>query len=242
MRRPQLPLSDDFDRPLQFIAVEEDGYARGFCRIAGLDEVGRGPLAGPVVAAAVALPRGFSHPGIKDSKLLSAKQREEIAPVIRASAVGWAVGVVHVAEIDRINILNASLRAMLKAVRALNPAPDYLLIDGREVIPPGWFRRMKTLNGSMPQQKTLIKGDQLSLSIAAASILAKVARDAIMMKLDKLYPEYGFAEHKGYACASHLKALRRLGPSPVHRRSFAPVREAAPRQQAGDLGPLFCKR
>jgi len=195
-----------------------------------------------VVAAAVALPRGFSHPGIKDSKLLSAKQREEIAPVIRASAVGWAVGIVHVAEIDRINILNASLRAMLKAVRALNPAPDYLLIDGREVIPPGWFRQMKTLNGSMPQQKTLIKGDQLSLSIAAASILAKVARDAIMMKLDKLYPEYGFAEHKGYACASHLKALRRLGPSPVHRRSFAPVREAVPRKQAGDLGPLFCKR
>lgn len=237
-----MSLSDDFTRPLQFADLEEDGYARGFCRIAGLDEVGRGPLAGPVVAAAVVLPRGFCHAGIKDSKLLSAKQREELAPLIRASAVSWAVGVVEVGDIDRLNILNASLRAMLKAFRALEHRPDYLLIDGKQAIPPGWFRQGKSAGGPMPLQKTLVKGDQLSISIAAASIVAKVARDAIMRDLDQLYPAYGFAEHKGYCCASHLEALRRLGPTPAHRRSFAPVRDAEPKTVSGDCGPLFGKR
>ena len=242
MRRQQISLSDDFDRPLEFIGIEEDGYTQGFSRIAGLDEVGRGPLAGPVVAAAVVLPRGFSHTGIKDSKQLSAKQRDEVAAVIRDAAANWAVGVVEVRVIDRINILQASLHAMLKAIRALKTIPDYLLIDGREVIPPGWFRRGKVFNGNVPQQKTLIKGDQRCLSIAAASILAKVARDAIMMQLDHLYPGYGFAEHKGYACAAHLKALRRLGPSPVHRRSFAPVHDLEAKKPARRLGPLFDRK
>jgi len=140
MRRGQLPLSDEFSRPLEFVDIEEQGYSRGFNCIAGLDEVGRGPLAGPVVAAAVVLPRGFTHPEIKDSKLLTADRRETIAPVIREKAVCCGIGVVEVEEIDRINILNASLLAMVKAFHGLKPAPDYLLIDGRETIPPGWFK------------------------------------------------------------------------------------------------------
>jgi ribonuclease HII len=241
MRRSQMSLSEEFNRPLVFIDIEEEGYARGFRQIAGLDEVGRGPLAGPVVAAAVVLPRGFRHAGIKDSKLLSAKQREELAPLIQASAVSWAVGIVDVSDIDRLNILNASLRAMLKAFAALAPRPDYLLIDGKQVIPPGWFSQGKS-TGPLPQQKTLVKGDQLCLSIAAASIVAKVARDAIMKDIDKLYPAYGFAEHKGYGCASHLDALRRFGPTPAHRRSFAPVRDADAKNSLADCGPLFGKR
>ena len=225
MRRGQIPLSEDFDRPLEFIDIEEQTYSRGLACIAGLDEVGRGPLAGPVVASAVVLPRGFTHPEIRDSKSLTAEQRETIAPVIKEKAICWAVGIVDVEEIDRINILNASLQAMVKAFRALKPAPDCLLIDGRETIPPGWFRKPA---GSLPQQRTIIKGDQLCLSIAAASILAKVVRDAIMIEADKKYPQYGFAAHKGYSSAAHLEALQRLGPSPIHRRSFAPVRAASP--------------
>lgn len=242
MRRRQLSLSEDFNRPAEFNKIEQEGYARGFRCIAGLDEVGRGPLAGPVVAAAVVLPRGFEHAAIKDSKLLTPKQREEIAPVIKANAVAWAIGIAEVGEIDRLNILNASLRAMLKAVRALEWAPDYLLIDGNQVIPPGWFSKGKPAQRPLPQQRTVVKGDQLCLSIAAASIVAKVARDAMMVALDASFPGYGFAEHKGYGCASHLEALRRYGPTPVHRRSFAPVREAEAKNPAGDLGPLFCPR
>src|SRR6266581_9558369 len=133
----QMPLSEELTQPPPPGAIEEETYSRGFNCIAGLDEVGRGPLAGPVVAAAVVLPRGFTHPEIKDSKLLTAEQRETIAPVIREKAVCCGIGIVEVEEIDRINILNASLLAMVKAFRALKPAPDYLLIDGRETIPPG---------------------------------------------------------------------------------------------------------
>lgn len=242
MRRPQLSLSEDFNRPPEFNKIEQDCYARGFNFIAGLDEVGRGPLAGPVVAAAVVLPRGFDHAGIKDSKLLTAKQREELVPIIKAQAVSWALGVVEVGEIDRLNILNASLRAMLKAAQGLAPAPDYLLIDGNQVIPPGWFSRGKQVGRALPQQRTVVKGDQLCLSIAAASIIAKVARDAIMVELDASHPGYGFAEHKGYGCARHLEALRRYGPSPAHRRSFAPVRQAETKTPAADCGPLFHSR
>jgi ribonuclease HII len=241
MRRGQMPLSDEFNRPLEFIDIEEQGYSRGFTCIAGLDEVGRGPLAGPVIAAAVVLPRGFTHPEIKDSKLLTADQRETIAPVIREKAACWAVGIVEVEEIDRINILNASLLAMVKAFRALKPPPDCLLIDGRETIPPGWFKTGKKPASSLPQQRTIIKGDQLCLSIAAASILAKVARDAIMVESDKKYPDYGFASHKGYSSAAHLELLRRLGPSPIHRKSFAPVRAARPEDIEWMVGSLFEK-
>lgn len=242
MRRGQLPLSDEFSRPLEFVDIEEQGYSRGFNCIAGLDEVGRGPLAGPVVAAAVVLPRGFTHPEIKDSKLLTADRRETIAPVIREKAVCCGIGVVEVEEIDRINILNASLLAMVKAFHGLKPAPDYLLIDGRETIPPGWFKTGKKASGSLPQQRTIIKGDQLCISIAAASILAKVARDEIMVEFDKKYPEYGFASHKGYSSAVHLEVLRRFGPSQIHRKSFAPVRDASPKNAEWIIGSLFEKR
>ena len=221
-----MPLPAEWTDPVSFGAIEEDGYARGFSCIAGLDEVGRGPLAGPVVAAAVVLPRGFRHADIKDSKLLTARQRERIAPVIKQKAECWGIGVVDVEEIDRINILKASLLAMVKAFQALRSAPDFLLIDGNQPIPTELFEAGSPHTGSTPQQKTIVKGDRLCLSIAAASILAKVARDEMMVELDTHYPQYGFAGHKGYGSAAHLEALRRFGPSPVHRRSFRPVRDA----------------
>jgi ribonuclease HII len=221
----QFPLSEELIPHILPGAIEEETYARGYNRIAGLDEVGRGPLAGPVVAAAVVFPRGFSHPDIKDSKLLSASQRQKLVPSIKQNAMGWGIGIVHVEEIDRINILNASLRAMVKALSALRPLPDCLLIDGNQIIPGELFEGKKILFKVRPHQRTIVKGDQLCFSIAAASILAKVTRDALMVKLDKKYPEYGFAHHKGYSCVAHLQALRRYGPCPVHRRSFKPVRD-----------------
>ena len=219
----QFKLSKDFDRPVRQGAIERQSYSRGFKFVAGLDEVGRGPLAGPVVAAAVVLPRGFKHSDIKDSKMLTAEQRERLLPTIRESALCWGVGVVDVEEIDRINILQASFLAMIKAFRALWPVPDCLLIDGNRKIPAEFFQ-MNPVFQRLPFQRTIIKGDQLCVSIAAASILAKVARDTMMVELDKTYPEYGFAHHKGYSCLMHRKALGRLGPSPIHRRSFKPVR------------------
>ena len=225
MSAGQFPLSEEFTQPILPGAIEEQTYSRGYKRIAGLDEVGRGPLAGPVVAAAVVFPRGFSHPDIKDSKLLSASRREKLVPIIRRNAMGWGIGIVEVEEIDRINILNASLQAMVQALAALHPLPDCLLIDGNQIIPGELFDGKKALFKVRPQQRTIIKGDQLCFSIAAASILAKVTRDALMVKLDKRYPEYGFAHHKGYGSVAHLEALRRYGPSPVHRRSFKPVRD-----------------
>lgn len=219
----QFTLSKDFDRPVRQGTIERHSYSRGFKCVAGLDEVGRGPLAGPVVAAAVVLPRGFKHSDIKDSKMLTAEQRERLLPTIKKSALCWGVGVVEVEEIDRINILQASFLAMIKAFRALWPVPDCLLVDGNRKIPAEFFQ-MNPVFQQLPLQKTIIKGDQLCVSIAAASILAKVARDTMMVELDKTYPEYGFAHHKGYSCLMHMEALRRLGPSPIHRRSFKPVR------------------
>lgn len=226
------------EEPLQFRDFEEQNYARGFRFIAGTDEAGRGPLAGPVVAAAVVLPRGFSHSEIKDSKLLSAAQREKLAPLIKQEAICWGLGVVEVDEIDRINILQASLLAMVKALKALASKPDCILIDGNQPIPRPLFRVGRFTGAKSLFQKTIVKGDQLCISIAAASILAKVARDAMMVKLDKQYPEYGFASHKGYSCAAHFEALRRHGPSPVHRQSFRPVREALGLEKPSDA-PLF---
>jgi ribonuclease HII len=211
----------------RFRAYEEGGYRRGFKTIAGVDEVGRGPLAGPVVAAAVILPRGFTHPEIKDSKLLSPKQRERLAPLIREKAESWGLGVVEVDEIDRINILQASLLAMVKALDALTSTPDCLLIDGNQPIPIRLLQASRFSSVSSLYQRSIVKGDQLCLSIAAASILAKVARDGMMVELDKQYPEYGFAAHKGYSCRAHFDALHRFGPSPIHRQSFKPVRDRA---------------
>jgi ribonuclease HII len=236
MGRAQLLLSEELFRPLPFGAVEEQSYLAGYRCIAGLDEAGRGPLAGPVVAAAVVLPRKFFHPGINDSKSLTAKQREQMALVVKEIAVCWGLGVVEAGEIDRINVLRASLLAMAKATEALRPMPDYLLIDGNQAIPAELFSPHVRGLGFAPRQKTIIKGDQLCLSIAAASIVAKVARDEMMRALDELYPHYGFASHKGYGSAAHVEALKRFGPSPIHRKSFKPVRDCgAPRGEGGSL-------
>lgn len=221
----------------QFGGFEREAYDRGYKCVAGLDEVGRGPLAGPVVAAAVVLPHGFAHAEIKDSKLLTAKQREKTAALVRQNAQCWGVGVVEAHDIDRLNIHQASLLAMVKALASLESKADCLLIDGNQTIPLALFRTGKFLSGGSTYQRTIIKGDRLCLSIAAASIIAKVVRDERMIQLDAQYPEYGFGAHKGYSCAAHFEALRRFGPSPVHRRSFKPVRDVLPPPKS--FGPLF---
>ena len=181
--------------------------------LAGVDEAGRGPLAGPVVAAAVVLGDSCSILGLADSKTLSAPRREALAGEIREHASAWALGMASVEEIDQMNILQATLLAMQRAVQGLGTAPDLVLVDGNSA------PRL-----SCPV-RTVVRGDATIQSISAASILAKVARDAILQGLDAVYPGYGFAIHKGYPTAAHRQALHELGPSPVHRRSFAPVRQ-----------------
>ena len=188
-------------------------WATGVTRIAGVDEAGMSPLAGPVVAGAVILPVGWRHVGVDDSKKLDRKEREELAIEIKAKAVAWGVGLTSPEEIDRINIYWAGLLAMKRAIAALDPAPEHLLIDAR-----------KLKDVPLPQH-AIIHGDALSFSIAAASIVAKTTRDAIMRGLDVEHPGYGFAKHKGYPVAEHYAALERLGACPVHRRSFGPVRK-----------------
>jgi ribonuclease HII len=179
--------------------------------VAGVDEVGVGPLAGPVVAAAVVLGDDVDLPGLDDSKRLSAAARERLAREIRERAVAWAVGEVEPREVDRLNVYRAALEAMRRAVAGLAVAPDHLLVDARRI------------PGLDTPQTALVDGDARDGSIAAASIVAKVHRDALMIGLDRRFPGYGFAKHKGYATREHLRALRALGPSGVHRRSFAPV-------------------
>ena len=188
------------------------GMRRSAWLVAGVDEVGRGPLAGAVVAAAVVLDECRPVPGLDDSKALPEARREALAEHIRERALGFALGRAEPEEIDRLNILAASLLAMRRAVEALPQAPQQVLVDG--IHPPA-------LRCSVHCRA---KGDGLLPAVSAASILAKVARDAEMVALDERYPGYGLAQHKGYPTASHLAALRSLGPSPVHRRSFAPVR------------------
>ena len=192
-------------------------WQRGLTAVAGVDEVGMGPLAGPVVAAAVILPPDLTcegglpvtfPQGVRDSKTLTLKARERLAVEVRNVAVGIGIGVVEVEEIDEINIYQAGMKAMRLALAKLSVTPEHVLIDGRS---------LKEL--SCPQT-TFIKGDRDVYSIAAASIIAKVYRDTLMMRLDKQYPEYGFARHMGYGTPAHRDAIRRLGPSPVHRRSF----------------------
>ncbi|MBK1648876.1 ribonuclease HII [Rhabdochromatium marinum] len=184
-------------------------------RIAGVDEAGRGPLAGPVFAAAVILsPHQPIPEGLADSKKLSPLQRERLDEQIRAQALGYAVALVSAAEIDRDNILIASLNAMRAALHALTPAPDRALIDGNRCPP----------DLRCPAE-AIVRGDASEPAISAASILAKVARDRLMLELDLRYPGYGFARHKGYPTRVHLEALQRLGPCPEHRMSFRPVRE-----------------
>jgi ribonuclease HII len=197
-------------------ALENAARRRGAQRIAGLDEVGRGPMFGPVVAAAVILSRGCRLQGLTDSKQLTEKQRNEFALGVRAEALAWAIAAVDAETIDRINIRRASLLAMRMAVEQLAVAPDfllpdYLLIDGLDTI--DW----------PCEQQAVVGGDARSISIAAASVLAKVHRDRLLVELDAVYPGYGLARHKGYCSAEHLEALRRLGPTPLHRKSYAPV-------------------
>ncbi|HKQ60441.1 MAG TPA: ribonuclease HII [Candidatus Polarisedimenticolaceae bacterium] len=187
---------------------ERELWERGIARVAGVDEAGMGPLAGPVVAAAAIFPPGVGLRGVDDSKRLTAERREELAVQIRASAVAWSVVRLEPAEIDRYNIYHAGLIAMRRAVDALAVPPEHLLVDGRRI--PGL---------TLPQER-LIKGDATCHAIAAASILAKTERDRLMAGFEQEYPGYGFAEHKGYATAAHRAALRLLGPSPIHRRSF----------------------
>ncbi|MDO9069216.1 MAG: ribonuclease HII [Deltaproteobacteria bacterium] len=203
-----------FTRPhVDNLAFEKEALKLGFIRIAGIDEAGRGPLAGPVTAAAVILPAGLSIPGVVDSKKLTSDKRERLFDIIMDLSLAVGIGIVNPEIIDRINILQATRLAMLNAVIQLSQQPDYLLIDG-----------ITTINSSIPQ-KTIKKGDSLSLSIAAASIIAKVTRDRLMSDMDVLYPGYGFAGHKGYGSARHLESIRLLGPSPVHRLTFGGVKE-----------------
>ena len=192
---------------------ERDARQHGWQRIAGLDEAGRGSLFGPVVAAAVILNPRRRIVGLDDSKKLTPDRRQELAPRIREHALAWAVAEIEASRIDAWNIYQASRQAMMAAVSQLFPLPDYLLLDAIEIDLP-------------IEQKALIHGDARSVSIAAASILAKVERDQRMQEYDQLYPQYGLAQNKGYGTPDHLEALQRHGPSPLHRFSYSPVREA----------------
>ncbi len=192
-------------------AYENQAWQRGYKSIAGIDEVGRGPLAGPVVAAAVVLPKAMPELGITDSKRLSPKKREAVYDEIYQHARAIGVGLVDAVEIDRINILQAAFTAMAMALQNLLPKPDFILVDGNQALPV-----------DIPQE-TIIKGDQLSISIAAASIVAKVTRDRMMDVYAGEYPEYDFAANKGYPTQTHKSAIKAHGASPIHRMSFKGV-------------------
>ena len=193
-------------------SFEQKAAENGYTSIAGVDEAGRGPLAGPVVSAAVVLPMDLEDSGINDSKKLTPKKRDLLHDFIQENAVSVSVGVAEVREIDRINILQASLLSMERAVSGLTVPSDYLLIDGKF-----------TLSLSVAQE-AVVKGDSRSISIAAASIVAKVTRDRIMEALHSAYPVYGFDRHKGYSTKAHIEALYKFGPCEIHRRSFNPVK------------------
>jgi ribonuclease HII len=202
--------SERKDEKLRF---ERELWRRGVRIVAGIDEAGRGPLAGPVVAAAVIVPEGFFLEEVDDSKCLPAARREALFDLIMSGAGGVGVGVVDHEVIDRINILNATFLAMNTAVRNLPLRPEHLLVDGNRFA------------GTTLPFSTIVDGDALSFSIGAASIVAKVTRDRMMADFDRLYPGYGFAEHKGYGTPAHRDAISRLGPCPIHRRSFRLLKE-----------------
>jgi len=188
--------------------LEEEAEALGFKSVCGIDEAGRGPLCGPVVAAACILPKGLVIEGLNDSKKLTPKKRDKLFDLIKEEAIAYSIAESSVEEINELNILEATLLAMRRAVAGLNPAADYLLVDGnvfRDFDKPGRF---------------VISGDATSPSIAAASILAKVTRDRMCEELDRQYPQYGIAKHKGYGTKAHMDALREFGPSPIHRKQF----------------------
>jgi ribonuclease HII len=188
--------------------IERALHAAGHALLAGVDEAGRGPLAGPVVAAAVIFAPGTVIEGIDDSKILTAARRETLAVEIRERAVAWGIGLAEHDEIDDVNILEATMRAMRRAVDGLRTRPDFLLVDGNRFHHP-----------ALPF-RTVVRGDARCFSIAAASVLAKVHRDALMREADRRYPAYGFAQHKGYPTAAHIDAIRHHGRSPIHRLSF----------------------
>jgi ribonuclease HII len=195
---------------------EEDLYAKGHTGVCGVDEVGRGPLAGPVVAAAVIIPKGIKIIGVNDSKKLTPDQRDDVFAEIVALGIPCAIGIIDHETIDKINILQASLRAMRKAVMDLSPAPDVLLVDGNFGIP-----------NLAQAQFAIVSGDSRCKSIGAASIVAKVTRDRIMDHYQKLYPAFSFSEHKGYPTPAHLEELEKHGPCAIHRKSFKPVAKYA---------------
>jgi ribonuclease HII len=216
-RHPKQPLLfSEASLQLEPPALDEAFRKRGFRMLAGVDEAGRGPLAGPVVAAAVILPQACRIPGVTDSKAVPEEQRIGLWHAIRETAVSVGVGIVNAEEIDRINILRATLQAMETAVSRLRPSPEALLVDGPMGI------------GSSVPQFPIVKGDARSQSVAAASIVAKVIRDRIMARYHLFYPRYGFIRHKGYATAEHLEALQRHGCSPIHRKTFKGVKGINP--------------
>lgn len=197
------------EKRIQNLLFHENSlWAQGMVRIAGVDEAGRGPLAGPVVAAAVIFPQNIFIQGINDSKKITAKTRESLYKTIQRKAISVGIGIVDESEIDRINILQASFKAMFMAVSKLVQPPDYILVDGRE---------NPMFSDS---QLAIVGGDGKSFSIAAASIIAKVERDSIMTEYDKLFPKYGFAQHKGYPTREHIRAIHQNGLSPIHRKTF----------------------
>lgn len=199
---------------MDWYAYEKRAGEQGFSAVCGIDEAGRGPLAGPVCAAAVILPPDCDIPGLNDSKKLSEKKREALFPVIQEKALAFGIGWATAEEIDRVNILQATFLAMARAVEALPAPADYALVDGNRMPPlpiPG---------------ETIVKGDATSASIAAASILAKVSRDRLLRRLDEEHPEYGFAKHKGYGTKAHYEAIRKYGLLPEHRRGFLKNLEA----------------
>ncbi len=189
-------------------SYENECYNKGYVYIGGIDEAGRGPLAGPVVAAVVVFKPNTKIEGINDSKKLSEAKRDELFDIIKEQALDYGIGIVNNNDIDEVNILNATYMAMKKAINCLEKTPDYLLIDAT------------TIPGVQVDQKPIIKGDSKSISIAAASILAKVTRDSIMYQYDEMYPEYGFKGHKGYGTKEHYEAIEKHGITPIHRKSF----------------------
>lgn len=209
----------ELDRLEDLQVYERKFREKGFRFIAGVDEAGRGPLAGPVVAAACIIPEGVVIPGVNDSKKLKPKKRAEIFnSIVNDPHIYYGVGIVSADEIDRINILQATIQAMLKAVLALGRKPDVLLVDGLKLPHPSIF------------VEKIIKGDAKSQSIAAASIIAKETRDKLMEDIDLKWPGYGFKNHKGYGTTLHLEALKKLGPCPLHRKTFAPIASLLPFQ------------
>lgn len=214
IRKRRLENRREGQRLHNLLRFEIELWSQGLQLIAGVDEAGMAPLAGPVVAGAVILPRSYKLRGLDDSKkILDATRRDDLAARIKQDALCWSVARAEVEEIDRLNIYHAGLLAMRRAVEGLGATPEFVLVDARKIPHCSW------------PQRGIVHGDELSASIAAASILAKTTRDAYMLELDRLYAEYRFASHKGYPTPEHCRLLRELGPLPVHRRSFARVRQ-----------------